>query len=343
MYLRKAFVLVLTVLFLLSFTGGAIAREPFNPNLQFELNDDLTKVTINGITYDNIVTLHYFADLDKLILEHGLSTYLIIPSEGVKPPEKFFEYWAKDLRRSVEGVAFADIDTPKLESQIVFVNYKPWLESEISKYYFESNTYEADPEIMRNLERVRSGELLVSLEEVKDYPIIVREYELARNMEEFKKASSEYITLEGANVYNLQEYIKNFSLSGEKQEENVVPQIILQLDNKEIKVGEKTSELDVAPYNPSGTTLIPVRGVLEVLKATVEWLPDNQQVKINDNTNEIVLTINSTTALVNGKTVNLLEPATIINGRTFIPLRFISENLGYNVQWLPETKQIIIN
>ena len=341
MYLRKTLVLILTILFLLSFTGGVMAKEPVNPNLKFEFNNDLTKVTINGVTCDNIMYVKYFPyDSNKLYLENIFTNILVIPFEANRNPVKSLEGYRESLHNKVSVELRPGQE--QLELQLVLVNYKPWLETEFSERYFDKIKTFNRPDIEANITKIKNGELISSLEDVKDLPIMVREYDLARNMEEFKKASSEWITLEGANVYNLQEYIKNFSLSGEK-EENIVPQIILQLDNKEIKVGEKTSELDVAPYNPSGTTLIPVRGVLEALNATVEWLPDNQQVKINDNTNEIVLTINSPTALVNGKTVNLLEPATILDDRTFLPLRFVSENLGYNVQWLPETKQIIIN
>lgn len=346
--MKKSLLLILMVLFLLSFSGVAIAEEMFNPNLDFEFNEDFTKIKIGEKTYDNLMILMYYADSNELYLENLFTSYLVIPSEGVKSPEEFVEGIKYSMRYLVSTELKEGYD--KLDAQIVLVNYKPWLETEYSDDYFDWFKTFNRPDLEANIPKIKSGEWLVSLEEIKDFPIVVREYDLARNDEEFKKASTEYIKLEGANVYNLREVIKNFSLNNfnelkkedNKEKTSKTSQIILQLNNKEIKIGENTYRLDVAPYNSSGITLIPLRGVLESLNANVEWL-ETQEIKIKDELNEIVLKINSKTAIVNGEMVNLSEPVSIMNGRTFIPLRFVSENLGYNVEWIPETKNIIIN
>ncbi len=104
----------------------------------------------------------------------------------------------------------------------------------------------------------------------------------------------------------------------------------------------QTKTLDVAPFAKNGVTLVPVRGVFEAFDAEIEWLPETKQVKIVKDKDTIILTLNSKTALVNEKKITLLEPAQTVNGRTLIPLRFISENLGYDVTWVSQTKQIVI-
>ena len=56
----------------------------------------------------------------------------------------------------------------------------------------------------------------------------------------------------------------------------------------------------------------------------------------------VELTINSKEAYINGKKAALDVPATIINGRTMLPARFIAEALGCEVEYLADTKKVII-
>ncbi len=62
----------------------------------------------------------------------------------------------------------------------------------------------------------------------------------------------------------------------------------------------------------------------------------------DDETKEIKLTVGSTTAVVDGKEETLDTAPTIINNRTMLPIRFITENLGLDVNWDAETKTITI-
>ncbi|MFZ5595858.1 MAG: stalk domain-containing protein [Bacillota bacterium] len=90
---------------------------------------------------------------------------------------------------------------------------------------------------------------------------------------------------------------------------------------------------DVAPYIKDNRVLVPFRALFEALGATVGWDNVNQVVTGTRNGKEIKLTIDSKTAYVDGKAVELDVPATISNGRTFVPLRFVGESLGAEVSW----------
>ncbi len=105
---------------------------------------------------------------------------------------------------------------------------------------------------------------------------------------------------------------------------------------------KSSKELDVAPVNPSGTTLVSLRGILEALGAEVIWNGETQEIDINKADLKVTLTIGADKAIVNGMEVDLSEPAQIINSRTLIPLRFVSESLGYKVDWNGETQEIDI-
>ncbi|SMP66308.1 MBG domain-containing protein [Anoxynatronum buryatiense] len=102
--------------------------------------------------------------------------------------------------------------------------------------------------------------------------------------------------------------------------------------------------LDAAPLIDSKTnrTLVPVRFTSEMLGADVQWFADLKQVHITDNDRQIILTIDSDRVLLNGTEHRLDCAATIIDGRMYVPLRFISETLGALVEWNGAAKSIII-
>jgi hypothetical protein len=107
----------------------------------------------------------------------------------------------------------------------------------------------------------------------------------------------------------------------------------------------KSYTLDAAPYvDPAANrTLVPIRFVSEALGAEVDWQAAARQVVIKDGDQEIVLTIGSTNALVDGQTTALdCAPEIKPPGRTFVPLRFVSEALGARVDYNAVTKVITI-
>lgn len=99
---------------------------------------------------------------------------------------------------------------------------------------------------------------------------------------------------------------------------------------------------DAEPYISQGRVLVPMRGILDPLGYTVHWQEHTQTVlAISENTT-ISLPINSRIATVNGKRISLDAAATIKNGRTFVPLRFLSEHSGAEVSWNATTATVSI-
>lgn len=103
--------------------------------------------------------------------------------------------------------------------------------------------------------------------------------------------------------------------------------------------------LDAAPYvDPqAGRALAPVRFISEALGAGVDWDIKTGQVTITDGGKEIVLTLGSREVWINGgkQTIDCV-PALLPPGRTFTPLRFVSETLGAKVDYEAQTREITI-
>lgn len=96
------------------------------------------------------------------------------------------------------------------------------------------------------------------------------------------------------------------------------------------------------PIIEDDRTLIPIRGLLEKLGASVEWDHDNYQAIINKDDIRVTLPIGSSTAYVNANAVELDVPAELRNGRTMIPLRFILDQFGIEIEWDQQTRTVNI-
>lgn len=101
---------------------------------------------------------------------------------------------------------------------------------------------------------------------------------------------------------------------------------------------------DVPPMIINDRTMVPARVVFENLDATVDWNPDTRQVTVKSSSGtNIVLTIGEKQAAVGGKTVTMDVAPMILSDRTMLPIRFVSENLGYDVNWNPTSKSVYIS
>jgi len=99
---------------------------------------------------------------------------------------------------------------------------------------------------------------------------------------------------------------------------------------------------DVPPRLEEGRTLVPLRAFFEALGATVDWQEERKTVVAAKGNRSVELPVGAFSALVNGEELSLDVPAKIVEGRTLVPLRFVGEALGAEVQWDP-AKIITVN
>ncbi|WP_141553384.1 copper amine oxidase N-terminal domain-containing protein [Peptoniphilus sp. oral taxon 386] len=106
--------------------------------------------------------------------------------------------------------------------------------------------------------------------------------------------------------------------------------------------GEMIEFEDQEPVIKNDRTLVPFRALLEKMGAEVKWDAVTKKVTAVKDGKEIILEIGNKTAVVDGKKVEMDVPAQILNDRTMIPLRFVSENLGYKVKFDNSTKGLYL-
>ncbi|MEK4425633.1 copper amine oxidase N-terminal domain-containing protein [Solibacillus sp. FSL K6-1523] len=99
----------------------------------------------------------------------------------------------------------------------------------------------------------------------------------------------------------------------------------------QIKVDGVTISTDVNPEVKNNRTMVPLRVISENLGATVHW--SDSQVTLTKNDMKIILKLNSNKVVKNGKTELLDVKPYMKNNRTFVPMRFIAETFGSNVDY----------
>lgn len=111
--------------------------------------------------------------------------------------------------------------------------------------------------------------------------------------------------------------------------------IKLQIGSRIVNVDNEAVIYDAAPVIRNDRTLVPIRIITEALGGKVDWNGATKEVTLSINDKEIKMTI--------GKTLEKYGVApVIIDGRTFVPVRFVADELGAEVAWDEVTKTVTI-
>lgn len=110
--------------------------------------------------------------------------------------------------------------------------------------------------------------------------------------------------------------------------------------NVTVVVNGQQITFDQPPIERSGRVFVPLRGVFERLGASVVY--DNGVINATGNGRNISLRIGSNVALVDGSQQMLDVAPFVVGDRTLVPLRFVSQALGANVDWNNNTSTVTI-
>lgn len=103
---------------------------------------------------------------------------------------------------------------------------------------------------------------------------------------------------------------------------------------------------DVAPIVVEGRTLAPLRAISEAMGVSVNWVNESQMVAFSNGTTTYTLQIDNPTVIetTDGRTItNTIDvPPTIINSRTFVPVRFLAESLNVNISYDGTTNTVYV-
>lgn len=140
-------------------------------------------------------------------------------------------------------------------------------------------------------------------------------------------------------VFNMQVAFADRYFYDNTWHEYNAPPIYLYVNGREITP-------DVPPIIINDRTLVPIRFITQALGGEITWDESTYTVGVKLEKNTLVLKIDSHQAVLNGKTIEMNRqdpPPKIVNDRTMVPIRFVSENMGYHVSFDDNLRQVHIN
>lgn len=99
---------------------------------------------------------------------------------------------------------------------------------------------------------------------------------------------------------------------------------------------------ETPPVIEDGSTLVPMRFLFEQMGADVEWNQETQTATATLDNTAVTFAIDDTNAEVNNTPATMDVPARLINDKTMVPLRFLSEEMGFDVNWDADSRTAII-
>lgn len=107
-------------------------------------------------------------------------------------------------------------------------------------------------------------------------------------------------------------------------------------------VNGKKVKFDVQPTLKDNRTLVPFRKIAEALGADVSYNEKSRKVTVVKNGTTVEFKLGSKTAYINGQASMLDVPAQVENGRTLVPIRFLSTAFNSTVDFYSDSSMIVI-
>lgn len=109
-----------------------------------------------------------------------------------------------------------------------------------------------------------------------------------------------------------------------------------------VEINGAEVEFDVPAQIINDRTLVPLRGIFEILGAEVNWEEETETVTAEKDGISISLQIGSNSLFVNGEEKTLDVPAMVLDDRTLVPARAVAESFGAEVEWDEANQNVII-
>lgn len=132
-----------------------------------------------------------------------------------------------------------------------------------------------------------------------------------------------------------------FFVQGKLPQEDF-PKVELVIGRNKMTVGGKEMAIDQAPVLTNGTTLVPVRFIVDALNGEVFWDGTKRKVTLIKGEHLVEMWIGEQEILIDGKRVPSRVAPLIMNGRTMVPLRLIADAFGWDVKWNQKEQKVTL-
>ncbi len=188
------------------------------------------------------------------------------------------------------------------------------------------------------LKSVGTAKITVSATEGENYNAATATYDLTVQKKKSSSSSSATTTDKDKDNNKTTDNDKTTDNNQTKDDNSTAEKskvIKLQIGSRIVNVDNEAVIYDAAPVIRNDRTLVPIRIVTETLGGKVDWNGVTKEVTLHIDGKEIKMTV--------GKTLEKYGVApVIIDGRTFVPVRFVADELGATIAWDDATKTVTI-
>ena len=114
-------------------------------------------------------------------------------------------------------------------------------------------------------------------------------------------------------------------------------------DEIAVKFNDEWMKFDVPPMLINDRTMVPMRAIFEALGCYVEWDEETETASGTRNGKKVSVTVGSNVGVIEGASVRIDQSAVLVNDRTLVPIRFVSEAFNAKVEWDNDNQIVIIN
>ena len=107
-----------------------------------------------------------------------------------------------------------------------------------------------------------------------------------------------------------------------------------------VKLDNSRLEFDVLPIIQDGRTLVPMRAIFEALGADVVWDSETQTITAKNKDATIQMQIGNNTLIKNGQSAQMDVCPQLVDGRTMVPVRAVSDSFNVTVDWDEYTQTV---
>jgi hypothetical protein len=100
---------------------------------------------------------------------------------------------------------------------------------------------------------------------------------------------------------------------------------------QEVLIRGKAVAFDSAPKMVNGVLMVPIRSIFDAMGADMRWKMDRQVIEGLRKGNKVEIWVGNKEARANDKTRTMDEPPYEWHGRTYAPLKFLAETMGYMI------------
>ncbi|MEM3385956.1 MAG: stalk domain-containing protein [Nitrososphaeria archaeon] len=308
-----------------------VLTEGLLANISFDQDKKILTVSSSMSNFDkNLKWITVLYPKDGLILPSGIFkvspyssiTFTIIPKEF---------YNIKDVK--VDGESVGSVKSYTFDN----INLDHSLEVIFEPYAFSINAYSS---LGGNI--LPNGNIKAEFNETKTFKIVPNKGYV------IKDVSVDGHSIGTVSSYTFEKITSNHTIYAEFEKEFVLTYITLEVGSKKALVNGDTYVIDVPATIIENRTYVPLRFVAEQLNCDVKWDSAQKKITITNGNTKIELWIGKSSALVNGKSVpidstNSKVVPIIKDGRTLVPIRFVSESLGFYVDYNSAKKLVLIS